>query len=284
MAVVLESYTYGEDTSAGSPITVNVNKPTGLSVGNLLVAFWGTNTLQTRNTPSGWTQLSTSANYGYISKNMGVYTKIADAGDVVASTFAFSTSGNAGQQVASQIALIRVSGQSLTQPVNTYSINPSPVSNTLTPTIDNDITPYANNLIIMGICSGGDAAMSVSNESIETDNPTWTEIIDEETNFYCLAIAHTNRVQNTSTGNTSFTVAYSGTLNRLNSNAILVSIPSNQNFTVSEILSLSEAKLLDISLTKTDSLYLSESLTYSIGRVWRKVTKPVTNWINKQKN
>lgn len=75
--------------------SVVVTKPTGLSVGDLLVAeigFYQSGGSRTITTPTGFTERTKSDG---ASTGVGIYTKVADSGDVAASNFTFQVSSAA---------------------------------------------------------------------------------------------------------------------------------------------------------------------------------------------
>lgn len=69
--------------------TVTVTKPTGLAVGDLMLAFMTLN-LSGLTPPSGWTQLDNDNAAGGASFNSTVYWKLAVAGDVSATNFTWN--------------------------------------------------------------------------------------------------------------------------------------------------------------------------------------------------
>ena len=99
-----------QTTAFASASSVVVTKPTGLAVGDLMMATIGyieSGSSRTFTTPAGWTQvqkregLQTPAG-GF--NGIAVYGKIADASDVSASNFTFTISGAA--QIAGSITLV----------------------------------------------------------------------------------------------------------------------------------------------------------------------------------
>lgn len=81
------------DAGTANVGTVTVTKPTGLAVGDLMLAFMTLN-LSGLTPPSGWTQLDSDNATGGASFNNTVYWKLAVAGDVSATNFTW-TAGDA---------------------------------------------------------------------------------------------------------------------------------------------------------------------------------------------
>lgn len=82
-----------QTATATSSASVTITKPTGLAVGDFMIAFIGFengSTVRTFTTPSGWTLLRNSASD---SEGVASFYKEATAGDVAASNFTFSLSG-----------------------------------------------------------------------------------------------------------------------------------------------------------------------------------------------
>ncbi len=78
--------------------TVTVNKPSGLAVGDVMIASVSvlSDTVTINTLPSGWTHNVTRINTGSNPDNkLATYWKVADAGDVAASSFQWGLSGNA---------------------------------------------------------------------------------------------------------------------------------------------------------------------------------------------
>lgn len=140
--------TYTESASSGptvrsvasaaqdSPTTVVVNKPTGLAVGDYMLAFTSSDadgTLAAMTAPSGFTELGSQA--PTIATNIPackVWGKVADSSDVAASTFSFPD--NTGAHCTVVLAAITAGTYSSASPVST------PVWNTQGSAADANIT------------------------------------------------------------------------------------------------------------------------------------------------
>lgn len=105
------AYPVVESVSTATIATSNaitITKPSGLAVGNLMVAgvLSGIGvTTRTWSPPAGWSGVQSSAQEF---SNLSVYTKVADSGDVAASNFTFTLSGTWAGYTAGSI--LRISG------------------------------------------------------------------------------------------------------------------------------------------------------------------------------
>lgn len=182
----------------GSSTSCNIPKPSGLTEGDLMVAYLAAEYGQGDwSKPSGWTTLrETDSN----PIHSAVIWKIASAGDVAASTFNFTNTG--GGLCAGHI--MAFSGTDQTSPITADSvangISDNPTSGT--------ITPSANNIILLLSVIGNDVLSS--GYAIANDNPSWTEAFDINTTSgmdYATAGAYSAvRSASTATGNGSSTV------------------------------------------------------------------------------
>lgn len=222
MAVAYESVQTTAFATKTSGQTVIITKPTGLAVGDYLIAHLsqvitsGSNA--NWNTPSGWTSLLNLNESGNTNSKarLTVFYKVADSSDVAASNFTFTT--NTASCLAGG-SLYRVSGGATINGTIDGAID------TTTPTFTNTITPSASDSLILFMVTGadaGDTTGSVSSYAITTDNPTWTERYDftgsegvaNGTNRQgIMAGATASRPETTATGDSSCTfVNYSQNL------------------------------------------------------------------------
>lgn len=219
--------------------SLQINKPSGLSVGDLMVAHIGrVNSGSSTNTvsePAGWASIASGDLADATSSvSSRAYYKVASSGDVAASTFDFTNSTGFPVRMVCG-AIYRISGQ--------YG-NPTGVGasgSTGTPTFANTITPTAgNNLLLLLIVGEGNAESgSVASYAIATDNPTWTERYDVYGNGTAVfgatdgdgvfAGATAPRVVKTATGNSSATI----TDLTQKSACVIVEVSPNPNATAS---------------------------------------------------
>lgn len=197
--------------ATASSTTVTITKPTGLAVGDLMVAFLNA----TGNTSSGlgtWTQLSgwtalTTNNWYHTSGNVAITNvaqyKIADSGDVAASNFTFTYSSSTslsgaiyritGQRPGIEI----VEGQAKTDNDSSdHASSPKAYTCGVTPVISDSL------LLLLGATRNGS---SFGSYAIATSDPGgWTEGFDSDGIFS----AYVNRTETTATGDV--TIAFSG--------------------------------------------------------------------------
>ena len=157
--------------------TVTYTKPTGLAVDDLLVAvnFWyepSVGSVTDFATPAGWTDLG-----GYVNDNSSsrvkqhYFMKVADSGDVAASTFAFTATG--ADKTGGE--LFRISGERTADPSG--GITGEGLITSANPTFSVSLTPDQNEtLYILGYTVGtGGSTVDVDTPVIDATNPTWTE-------------------------------------------------------------------------------------------------------------
>lgn len=209
MAIVVESVSIG----AFSTTPLTITKPSGLSVGDLMIwVISGDNPSSTSNPdyapPAGWAVQATMASSGNNERQI-VWSKIATGGDVSATDFSATWLG--GSIVGGVI--LRISGHNPTTPVQTVSqarANNEPIA---TPIYPITVTPnYANSLLIFASSSFDSSGINLtaSGYSIVTDNPIWTERVDEfvvdSANRHNLAVATAPRASQASTGDATVTI------------------------------------------------------------------------------
>lgn len=193
--------------ATNSGTTITITKPTGLAVGDLMIAHVGASTssggIGEWNQLSGWTRLS-SANWYHTSANVGrkegLQWKVADSSDVSASNFTFTYS-TTGSLVG---AIFRITGQRATTEIILGSTSTSPDSfETSSPVAYAcGVTPLVNDSLLMLFIltrNGG----NFENYSIATSNPTWTEAYDSNS----IACAYAIRPEITATGD--MTISFS---------------------------------------------------------------------------
>ena len=146
MANVAVASTSTKAYASGSTITIN--KPTGLAVGDLMVAFVhkidgdvGTCTL------TGWTAIDSYDDTSATGDYMFSLSKIADSADVAASNFTFTL----GETKSTGGAILRITGFNNINPVNTFAHGNDGTNNTNQIFSGGAITPSENGLIIMAI-------------------------------------------------------------------------------------------------------------------------------------
>lgn len=196
MAAVFE----GLQTGSGKG-TLTITKPTGLAVGDVLVAsIFGTGGGDV-STPSGWTSIIT-VNTDYDVARARCFIKTADSSDVAASNFAFSNSF--GTRCFGFLS--RLSGVAYDQ-ITTYNRSDSSTSSVsytgVTPT-------YADSLymIVSAFTTGGTTSPYFSGYAMATNNPTWTEQAEYDNGGgNAASIASAVRSSSSATGDISLSIS-----------------------------------------------------------------------------
>ena len=151
------------NTTAGSNLqgTVAVSKPSGLAVGDLLIAWHicdNDGALSSMGAPSGWSLLGSNAGTTGGHPYEKVWTKVATSGDVAASTFSFTDSTtNISNSVV--VMAITTGTYDTASPTTTVSFNNGGTSSS-TSHVAPSITGIVDGLLITshGTDSGGTAA------------------------------------------------------------------------------------------------------------------------------
>lgn len=201
-------------TSNTSPV---ITKPTGLAVGDLMVALiFSVDTVGSPvdepTTPTNWTRFS-DAFFDSASDTIRAYGfwKIADSGDTAASNFTFvcdtSNVVNAGY-------LARITGHNATAPIvqvvyGNTTTGTNPTLTTSASTVVND------SLLFMAFCGYSSAGTeTVSNYTINGTNPTWTEQFENSSSLsinetVAVASAPESAVRTVTTVECDISAAYS---------------------------------------------------------------------------
>lgn len=204
MAVTYQSVTTTAWASHGGTITIN--KPASLAVGDLMIAVIGNDNTTNVSPRTGWSSLAGVPNAittdgSTNGRRIGLQYKIADASDVAASNFTWTTGDRAVG------AIFRISSDET--PV--IQFNSAEVNNSATPSYANGLTPLTVDslLLLIGMTRGANAGSGgiTSDYAIATDNPTWTERydtgIDSGADDITFFAATAPRTQQTATGNSS---------------------------------------------------------------------------------
>lgn len=182
-----------QSASANGAASVTVTKPTGLSVGNGLVAV-----LYTYNTTGGVTEISTPSGWdkreevgdsaGADSHRITVFTKIADSSDVSASDFTFNAASSTFNWRATVFSttgsrtdvLYSAGGTDSEQNTNNPSLNPS-------------VTPSQNTVLYVAAVAGAvnETFSDTNTPVINGTNPTWTKQYDGQFDLYTAPVTTT---------------------------------------------------------------------------------------------
>jgi len=274
MAVDFETIQTATSNSPGLTLT----KPTGLTVGDLLVAgitisgFSG----PVITAPAGWTTTDTKTLSN--DARTSIFQKVAESSDVAASDFSFTATANTtGPTVAG--FMTRISGFGIQSGFVTAAGSGTTLSTgAMTPTRTNNLM-----LIITASASTGDLTPpNSSGYQIVSNNPTWTERADVGigSNSYMatIAVATASRPEITSTGAASFTLSESKNLS-----VSLLSLGSVVSGSITPETKVNIYALNPIPKTGLDIIVTEPDEVISNPAIWVNDTKPSTTWINEQK-
>lgn len=283
MAIAIASQS--TNISAADVDTVVIDKPTGLAVGDGLVAviycynrFGGTTAITT---PTDWTAGAFIVNSAAAdSHSVGAFYKVADADDVAASNFTFETGGTRVYGI-----LFRLTG-SRTDVLSTigdeFSTDDSPYSYTIsaTPTQPDTL------LIAAHAVASNENWYDSNSPVISGTNPTWTKQWNSNVDVFTAPYTGTSEI-------TSAAFSVSGTISGDSVGIILaINAQINANATLTTTVTGNSAFApagsagAHTSLTTTvtgneafDPIAKSRNTTQ-----WENPTKPNTEWDNPSKN
>jgi len=255
--------------ASGSGGTINVTKPTGLSVGHLMFALKDDANISF---PAGFTAIVGD----FTTVNLYTAYKIADSGDVAASQFSFTS----GSSYNSNCIIAVFSG---TRSSNLFTVGTANVvSNTASPTFTNGVTPAAeNSILLMCIGSVENSNLDMGNYAITTDNPSsWTEIKEDNASDKVLILAYSSiRPQTTATSSYS---ANGGT-GTSDYRSYLIALEAPLTTVVTESLTVTENIGLNTGIKSSDSVTLTEDVEANKQRMYTNTDKSSTTWINQNK-
>lgn len=259
-------------SAAGAGTDATVNKPTGTTTGNLLVAHYGVNeTIANAGTitvPSGWTQIRYVG--GANAPSMGVWAKIATSSEP--STYTFSNANGVG----TTLSITVISGNSTILPTISSEQHNNVASTTATGAT---ITPTVANSLILFFVNNGNTGFSAY--AVATDNPSWTEAYDVDyAGAPDAALAYAVRPQTTATGNATATCV-SG-----RNNVIMLAIDPIPEATITDTIVTTDThtayRLLVV--LASDTIAVIESIVSTAERIWTNVSKSITSWTNRNKS
>ena len=198
MAIAVVTSNISPDGTDG---TVDIAAPTGITIGDLLIAIithGKSGGLPTVTTPgSSWTHIVSSTTDESATAFRSYY-KVADSGDAAAGTFTFTLSSSQNHRGG----ILRITGQKSSGFI-TNSTATGSGSNTTSISFAGFTPTDANSLIIVASGLVG-ASELYSNWALATSSPTFTEHIDVGDNP-SLGIASVVRPETTDTGNVTIT-------------------------------------------------------------------------------
>jgi len=182
-----------------------VSKPSGLSIGDLLILQFQQETNGLLPSFSGYNLLA-SQQQGTPGARMtnGVYVKIADSNDVAQSSFTFQADATSGAHCA---ALHRVSGGLSANIISSSGVTVNSASVSIS-----GLTQETENNLLVFLVAGTDDPSTVSSYAIANSNPSWSEIFDISATLgdrHFMSAAHASRVPATATGNITCSVSES---------------------------------------------------------------------------
>ena len=270
--------TYESIQTASGTTSVVITKPTGLAVGDLLVAGIHGNddngSTVALTTPAGWT-LDEAQTVDTNSGVLSVFTKTADSADVAASNFTFASTGDAARNM--QGGLLRISNFGIL--AGETSSNGSGAASTLTST---GFTPTrANTLFVAftGLSSTGTGS-TVTSFTLTTSNPTWTERADFTeaiaTKFISFGVHTATRPETTDTG--TITVTYNQ--NSSQRMMIVLALSPKVNGSVTPITKVNGYAYTGVQSAKVNAISDDATTNTSKYTGWQNETLPTTNWQN----
>lgn len=160
--------------------TLTITKPTGLAVGDLLVAVIASSasgTVRTHNTPAGWTVIQKE---GFASAfRPAAYYKVADSGDTAASNFSFTLSG---ATTAMSGVLMRVTNFVSASPVTQSELDNTPSPTGTVRTYTTALTPDSLNSLVVFLIGNYTSNMTGAPATVGTytisPSVTLTELAD----------------------------------------------------------------------------------------------------------
>ena len=256
--------------------TIVIDKPTGLAVGDLMVALVhkddgnvGTCSL------TGWTAIDSYDDSAISGDYMFSLYKIADSADAAASNFTFTL----GETKVTGGAILRITGFNNIAPINQHGVGTDGTSNTSVVFSAGAVTPTENCLIIFAIFEDA-GAITNSAYAITNNNPSWTEVVDQsDGSNVTMAVAWAYRPELTSTGNYSATASSStravGFLIAIGNAVVEV----NDIVTVSDITPISSP-----TLTTSETITVTDELEDISANNWTNQSKNSSVWTNTTKN
>lgn len=278
-------------TNSAAASSVVVTKPTGVAVGDVLVAIvtaYDTGAIEL-DTPSGWTRqhYPTSPT----NRRWALYTKIANSGDVSASDYTFSTGGAANAVIA---GIARITGAASGNEIAATEYDEA--SSTASPSFTGTSTPAsADTLVLMAICTNGTAGVPTVSSYASTPAMTWTEVFDASLDFSSEdpSVALASAV----TANTTQITAYSASLSTSKStiwgSLLLIQPVVNASADVGHLAVTPTLVGLETTNTATASVgHLNASPTLigldavssSDGTQWTNESKNTSIWTNESKS
>lgn len=262
--------------------SANIPKPTGLAVGDTMIAFFCSNgsSISAHTPPAGWISLvSTAETDRQLST---VYSKTADAADVAASTYTFSSDGSSlvcGGIIARLTNVGVIAG---TASGSVLAANASNTFSGFTPSRPNTLFLF---FVGLGRSGSSDSAYSSSSVSIATDNPSWTKqteyVLDVVNETHALAFWTATRSAATATGNLTHT--YNDTGSTKSVNGLLVAISDTINGSITPTTKIAAYAFSPISETEINAVVENPETGTRHPAQWTNTPKDNTDWTSPNK-
>lgn len=268
----------------GIPHSITITKPTGLAVGDIMVAFITDTSSDINDDITGWSE-HPSVDLGGGNNGMKIYYKIADAGDVAASNFTFlfdDSLGNGGSSTYMSGVIVAVQG---TSPVidTSFIDEDADTDGGTTNNYAGGLNLSQAGLLIMAVLGVGGTTPTVSGYAIATDDPgNWSEKSDFNINLTtdrCFALATADRSAITSTG--AYLAVFSSSVS--GSVGALVFVTEQTNVNVSPAV-ISEAVSLPAPAVTGGSVVAPSVISEAVSLPAPTVTTPASKWVNTDKN
>lgn len=262
-------------TAFASAQTVVITKPTGVAVGDLLLAFIYHIEVSVT-PPAGWSTLATDDD---VTGKITSFYKIATSTEVAASNFTFD------QGSTNEIAggMLRIDGHSAGSPVWDSGFDDQTNGGTTPLLTMGVITSIANSLLVGCIaCSAGTGVVSAF--AVATSNPSWTEAFQHTTTDsvdFTFAVYYATRPELTDTGDVSASFTGAAASDWV---GILASFPPSKDFSKTETMAMSDSKLGDITENDTETLALTEDVDADLANPVSNVDKNLESWVNQDKS
>jgi hypothetical protein len=263
--------------------TSNVAKPSGLAVGDIMVAhvvFYADGAAGGSDSvtpPSGWAEIDLTLIDGGM---MYSAWKIADSSDVAASTFDFTSSGTAGNR-ATMGRIMRITGG---RESNVAYVSEEGGGTGTTITVGTITPSVANSLIVFLVGAGHSAnPQSASAYAMATSNPSWTEQYnaqyDTGAQTASIAAATAVRPETTATGNNTATLSASHAWA-----GHVFAIEPALSVSSSDSVTLTESAKMGLSTVKTETVIVTDDMETEDVLPWTNPDKSSTSWANPDKS
>lgn len=268
----------------GTPTNVVVPKPSGLAVGDLMIA--GIRSFRSSATvaitpPVGWTTEETNliVSGGSPCQRLSVFSKIANSSDVAASDFTFTTDSSSKHGGI----IVRISASGLTNAGETGgTVQTSTGSSTLT-----GFTPSRASCLFVFFATRGEnvtGSGDITSVSLATNNPTWTEraqvTLNGTNNHHVLSCFTATRPETSATGTITYNFATSS--NAL-TNGIMIAVSPQVNGSITQETKLNAYALSPIQSVALDAIVEDPTTRTGIYTMWTNPDKPSTTWTNVDK-